>query len=92
MSQKRRIGVVPTTAVPAKETVTYSWRVEWKLKDFPNDWMLFNRGFLFPSQALASYEEALKRPGCIAARIIERELRTTDIRREVFPEDLKGRI
>ena len=90
--KKRKIGVVPTESVQAKETNAYSWRVEWKLKDFPNDWMLFNRGFLFPSQALESYQEALKRPGCIAARIIEREIHTTDIRREVSPEELKGRI
>ena len=92
MNLKAKIGVVPTEVIPAKETVVYSWRVEWKLKSFPNDWLLFNRGFLFPSEALASYLEAVKRPGCIAARIIEREVRTTDIRREVLPEDLKGRI
>lgn len=92
MNRKTKIGVVPTEFVPAKETVTYSWRVEWKSKSFPNDWLLFSKGKLFPSEALASYQEVVKRPGCIAARIIERELRTTDIRREVSPDDLKGRI
>ena len=92
MNQKTKIGAVPTVPVPAHEVTVYSWRVEWKLKDHPNDWLLFSKGKLFPSEALAAYHEALKRPGCIAARIIERELRTTDIRREIAPEELKGRI
>jgi hypothetical protein len=92
MSKKRKIGEQPTDHVFDKEFTAYSWRVQWKTKDFPNDWLLFSKELHYPSEALASFEEAAKRPGCLAVRIIERELHTTDIRREVSPEDLKGRI
>ena len=90
--KKRKIGEQPTDPVFAKKTVALSWRVQWRTEAFPNDWLLFSKELHYPSDALASLEEAAKRPGCLAVRIIERELHTTDIRREVSPEDLKGRI
>ena len=91
MNFKTRIGVVPKET--PRKTVKYSsWRVEWKIKDFPGDWLLFCRSKTFPSEAVSAYEEAIKRPGCIDARIVERVVTTTEEIYEVSVESLKGRV
>lgn len=69
-----------------------SWRVEWKCSHHPNEWKPFSTFKEYPSEAMGSYEECLKRPGCIAARIVEREVITEERREIIPPEQLQGRI
>lgn len=70
----------------------YTWRVEWKSTRHPNEFKPFSASKEYPSQALASYEECLKRPGCIEARIVERITRTRRAERIIDPAELMGRI
>lgn len=68
------------------------WRVEWKNSRHPNQFKLFAAGKSYPSEALASYNECLQRPGCIEARIVQRNI-TTEINESVIdPEELRGKI
>jgi hypothetical protein len=71
----------------------YSWRVEWKCAGrHPNEFKPFCKFKEYPSEALASYEDCLNRPGCIEARIVERLTRTRQAERIIDAAELKGRI
>lgn len=71
----------------------YTWRVEWKCAGrHPNEFKPFCKFKEYPSEALASYEECLSRPGCIEARIVERLTRTRQAERIIDAGELKGRI
>lgn len=56
-----------------------SYFVEWKTERDPHEWKLYSSLYADPAAARSSYEAALKVPGCIDARYIER----MDLRREV---------
>lgn len=71
---------------------TYSWRVEWKCSKHPNEFKLFCASKAYPSEALAMYEECIKRPGCIEARIVERLTRVRQAERIIGPDELQGRV
>lgn len=71
----------------------YRWRVEWKCAGrHPNEFKPFSTFKEYPSEALESYNECLKRPGCIEARIVERLTRIRQAERIVDPEELQGRV
>lgn len=68
------------------------WRIEWKNSRHPNQFKLFAAGKTYPSEALASYNECLQRPGCIDARIVQRNIITEISEVVIDPAELQGRI
>lgn len=68
------------------------WRIEWRTTGHPNQFKLFAAGKSYPSEALASYNECLQRPGCIEARIVQRNIITEINESVIDPEELRGKI
>lgn len=75
--QLKKALMLATCNDPGKLQVSYF--VEWKTTDRPKDWELYSSLCAEPRAAIASYEAALKRPGCLDARFVER----MDLRRVV---------
>ena len=68
------------------------WRIDWRSSRHPNQFKLFAAGKAYPNEALASFNECLQRPGCIEARIVQRNITTEIVETVIDPEELKGRI
>ena len=81
-----------TLLVQIPEKVKRQYRVEWKCSRHPNEWKPFSRSKDYASEALYSYEECLKRPGCIAARVVERVFHTIEEQYIVPADELRGRV
>ena len=68
------------------------WRIEWRNSRHPNQFKLFAAGKTYPSEALVSYNECLQRPGCIEARIVQRNITMKVSEAVIDPAELQGRI
>lgn len=88
---KNERNTAPREPITVTKTV-HAWRVEWKTSRHPDEWRPFSTFKEYPSDTLGSYWEALKRPGVLDARIVERVTVTQKTERVVSAEELRGRI